>query len=191
MEGHAASTAFRYRAGLRIRLSVRVTRNCRRSPGRPQPRADVREHPAEVFETTDSSGRTACVTCHTNNTAPAGLNLNHDTVRSARQCQRGRENGGQARGSERFANSFLYQKVVGAAGIVGRRMPQNGPYLSDGQISSSVGSRPALQVTRRSLSGAEGESCDTTAMDLYPHCWCSACCWPRLARARSGRRRRG
>ena len=31
------------------------------------------------------------------------------------------------------ANSFLYRKITGA-GIVGDRMPQGGPYLSDAQI---------------------------------------------------------
>jgi len=30
--------------------------------------------------------------------------------------------------------SYLVQKVEGASGIVGVRMPQGGPYLSDGQI---------------------------------------------------------
>ena len=31
-------------------------------------------------------------------------------------------------------NSYLVQKIEGASGIVGVRMPLNGPYLSDGQI---------------------------------------------------------
>src|SRR6478735_6476826 len=35
-----------------------------------------------IFETTDSAGRTACVTCHTNTgrTPSGGLNLNHDNA---------------------------------------------------------------------------------------------------------------
>ena len=33
------------------------------------------------------------------------------------------------------ANSYMVQKLEGASGIVGRRMPFNGPpYLTDGQI---------------------------------------------------------
>jgi hypothetical protein len=34
------------------------------------------------------------------------------------------------------SNSYLVQKIEGASGIVGVRMPANGPpYLTDGQIS--------------------------------------------------------
>ena len=37
---------------------------------------------AQIFEATDSSGRRACISCHTDagRTPPAGLNLTHDVA---------------------------------------------------------------------------------------------------------------
>ena len=92
----------------------------------------------DIFETTDSSGRTSCVTCHTNTgRAPSGgMNLNHDTAydQLVNVPVRGKP------GATRVVpgdtdNSYLIQKLTGSTGIVGRRMPNNGPpYLTDGQI---------------------------------------------------------
>jgi hypothetical protein len=91
-----------------------------------------------IFETTDSAGRTACVTCHTNTgrTPSGGLNLNHDVAYEQLVNRASVEKAASMRvlpgDSE---SSYLYQKVEGSAGITGRRMPQNGPpYLTDGQI---------------------------------------------------------
>ena len=92
----------------------------------------------DIFETTDSSGRTTCVTCHTNvgRNPSGGLNLTAGNAYaslvntssllkpSATRVVPGNPEG-----------SYLVQKLEGAAGIVGRRMPFNGPpYLTDGQI---------------------------------------------------------
>ena len=92
----------------------------------------------DVFETTDSSGRTSCVSCHTNTgRVPAGgLNLNHDAAYDQLVNAGAVERAGAKRVAPGdSANSYLYLKLIGASGIVGRRMPQNGPpYLSDGQI---------------------------------------------------------
>jgi hypothetical protein len=92
----------------------------------------------EVFETTDSSGRTACVTCHTNTgRAPSGgLNLNHDVAYDQLVNAGSVERAGAKRVAPGdSASSYMYQKLIGASGIAGRRMPQNGPpYLADGQI---------------------------------------------------------
>lgn len=92
----------------------------------------------DIFETTDAAGRVSCVTCHTNigRNPAAGLNLLHDVAydqlvnASATQVPSiKRVTPGDPQGS------YLVHKVEGRAGIVGRRMPFNGPpYLSDGQI---------------------------------------------------------
>lgn len=91
-----------------------------------------------ILEATDSSGRTPCVTCHTSTgRAPAGgLNLNHDVAYDQLVSVAARTKAGATRVIPGDAdNSYLIQKLVGSTGIVGRRMPNNGPpYLSDGQI---------------------------------------------------------
>ena len=91
-----------------------------------------------IFESTDSSGRTACIHCHTNlGTPPAGgLNLLHDVaydqlvnfssteIPSLKRVNPGNPN-----------DSYLIHKMEGRAGIVGSRMPFDGPpYLTDSQI---------------------------------------------------------
>jgi hypothetical protein len=92
----------------------------------------------EIFETTDSAGRTACVSCHSNTgRAPSGgLNLNHDVAYSQLVNHAVNEKAGATRViPSDSASSYMLQKLNGAPGIVGRRMPQNGPpYLTDGQI---------------------------------------------------------
>jgi hypothetical protein len=92
----------------------------------------------EILESTDSAGRTACTNCHTSTgRVPAGgMNLLHDlaydqlvnapvlTKPGAIRVIPGNPDG-----------SYLVQKLEGTSGIVGRRMPNNGPpYLTDGQI---------------------------------------------------------
>ena len=92
----------------------------------------------DIFETTDSAGRTACVTCHTNvgRVPSGGLNLTHDAAydqlvnrASVLQPRSTRVIPGDS------ANSYLLRKLNGTPGIAGVRMPQNGPpYLTDGQV---------------------------------------------------------
>ncbi|MBS1817687.1 MAG: hypothetical protein JSU08_07145 [Acidobacteria bacterium] len=93
---------------------------------------------ANVFEATDSSGRSSCVACHTNvgRTPAGGLNLLHDAaydqlvnVSSTQVPSLKRVNPGSP------DTSYLVHKVDGRPGIVGTRMPRNGPpYMTDGQI---------------------------------------------------------
>jgi hypothetical protein len=92
----------------------------------------------DIFETTDSAGRTACVACHTDQgrTPAGGLNLAHDVAydQLVGVFSRGRPSIARVTPGNPDA-SYLVQKVEGQPGIVGRRMPANGPpYLSQGQI---------------------------------------------------------
>ena len=91
-----------------------------------------------IFEATDSSGRTPCTTCHSNTgrTPSGGLNLNHDVAYDQLVNLASRAKTGAVRVVPGDAdNSYLIQKLDGASGIVGRRMPFNGPpYLTDGQL---------------------------------------------------------
>ena len=92
----------------------------------------------DVFEATDSAGRSACTNCHTNvgRNPAGGQNLLHDlaydqivNVSSTQKPGTPRVLPGNPDGS------YLVQKVEGRTGISGRRMPLNGPpYLTDGQI---------------------------------------------------------
>ncbi len=92
----------------------------------------------DIFEATDSSGRTSCVTCHTNvgRNPAGGLNLLHDVAFDQLVNVAATQIPSQKRvvpGDS--VNSYLAAKIDGRAGIVGRRMPFNGPpYLTDGQI---------------------------------------------------------
>jgi hypothetical protein len=93
---------------------------------------------ANIFESADSAGRVACIGCHTSTgrTPAAGLNLNHDVaydqivnVASRNKPSATRIVPGNPSGS------YLVQKVEGAPGIVGLRMPFSGaPFLTDGQL---------------------------------------------------------
>jgi len=93
---------------------------------------------AQIFESSDSAGRRACISCHTNvGRAPsAGLMLTHDAaydqivnVASTRKAGAIRVIPGDP------DNSYLVHKVEGLPDIVGLRMPFSGPpYLTDGQI---------------------------------------------------------
>ena len=93
---------------------------------------------SQIFESTDSSGRTPCTNCHTSTgrTPLGGLNLNHDVAYAQLVNAPTRSPVGKIRvipGDPE--NSYLIHKLEGRAGISGRRMPNNGPpYLTDGQI---------------------------------------------------------
>jgi hypothetical protein len=91
----------------------------------------------DIFAAADATGRPACSGCHTSaGRVPAGgLNLAGDqaydqlvNVVSARKTGAIRVIPGDP------DNSYLVQKIEGASGLVGVRMPLNGPYLSDGQV---------------------------------------------------------
>lgn len=91
----------------------------------------------EIFNTTDASGRQACITCHVAG-GPAGFLSLVEGVSYGNLV--GRSSGAKP-GAVRVIpgdpdNSYLLQKLTGVPGIVGQRMPRtSGPFLTDGQIS--------------------------------------------------------
>jgi hypothetical protein len=92
---------------------------------------------AEIFQSSDSSGRSACVGCHQpGGTAGGVLNLRSEVAYSNLVGVAARLKPGAIRVVAGDPdNSYLIHKLEGSAGIFGLRMPQNGPpYLTDGQI---------------------------------------------------------
>ena len=93
---------------------------------------------ASIFEATDSSGRAACIVCHTSTgrTPAGGMNLNHDAAydQLVNLASRGKPTATRVVPGDPN-NSYIVQKLEGATGIVGRRMPFAGaPFLTDGQM---------------------------------------------------------
>ena len=93
----------------------------------------------EIFNTQDSSGRLACVQCHTNvgRTPAAGLNL----VEGAAYAALVGRPSGQKPGAVLVIpgdpdRSYIVNKLEGAPDIVQLRMPRNnGPFLTEGQMA--------------------------------------------------------
>ena len=93
---------------------------------------------ANIFELTDSAGRNSCTSCHTNvgRHPAAGLTL----LRDVAYDQLVNVNAPQVSSLKRVAPgnpeaSYVVHKVDGRPGIVGRRMPFNGPpFMTDGQV---------------------------------------------------------
>jgi hypothetical protein len=92
----------------------------------------------EIFNTTDSTGRSACIACHTSNgrIPPAGLDLTSAVSYSRLVNVSSTERPGVNRVTPGDPeNSYLIHKLDGRPGIVGTRMPRGtGPFLSDGQM---------------------------------------------------------
>jgi hypothetical protein len=92
----------------------------------------------EIFDTTDSSGRLACINCHTDSgRTPAGGLLLLD----GRSYQALVNVGSRAKAGAILVvpgdpdNSYMIHKLEGAADIAGSRMPRGtGPYLTSGQM---------------------------------------------------------
>ena len=103
-----------------------------------------------IFNASDSSGRLACIGCHTDQgrTPLAGLNL---VEGRAYDNLVGRPSTGKP-GAIRVIpgdpdNSYLVKKLEGHPDIAGQRMPRgNGPFLSEGQM---------LVIRRWILEGAQ------------------------------------
>ena len=94
---------------------------------------------SEIFDTTDSSGRLACINCHApigGRAALAGLNLTSGNSYAALVGVSSVEQPGVLRVAPGDPeNSYLIHKLEGRPGIVGVRMPRGtGPFLTDGQI---------------------------------------------------------
>jgi len=92
----------------------------------------------EIFNTQDSTGRLACVQCHSNlgRTPAAGLNLiDGVSYQSLVGVPSGAKPGAIRVVPGNPEASYLLNKLVGSPDIVGTRMPRSaGPYLTDGQI---------------------------------------------------------
>jgi hypothetical protein len=93
---------------------------------------------SEIFEKTDSAGRPACVNCHNaaGGVPAGGMILTHDLAYDNVVNARSSAKAGAIRVIPGDPdNSYLIQKLAGAPGIVGQRMPfAGGPYLTDGQM---------------------------------------------------------
>lgn len=92
---------------------------------------------AEIFQSSDSSGRSACVGCHQPGGIAGGvMNLRSEVAYNNLVNVAARLKAGAIRvipGDPE--NSYLIHKLEGRPGIFGLRMPQNGPpYLTEGQI---------------------------------------------------------
>jgi hypothetical protein len=92
----------------------------------------------QIFNTQDASGRQNCIVCHTDQgRAPAsGLNLREGASYNALVgvASRGKPGATLVIPGDPD-NSYLVQKLEGASGIVGERMPRTGgPYLTSGQM---------------------------------------------------------
>jgi len=90
----------------------------------------------EIFDTTDSSGRLACINCHNgrNPFVPGNLTAgaSYATLVNTRSVEKPallRVAPGDP------ANSYFIHKLEGGPSIVGERMPRGtGPYLTPGQM---------------------------------------------------------
>ena len=92
---------------------------------------------SEIFESPDSSGRPACTNCHNATLSRFnGLDLSRNVAYTnlVRAASRGKPGATRVIPGDP-AGSYLIQKLEGATGIVGARMPLNGPYLTSGQIA--------------------------------------------------------
>ena len=93
----------------------------------------------DIFNAPDSAGRAACTSCHNNQGARFSGNLNLADATSYGQLV-GVSSTGKT-GAVRVipgdpTGSYLIQKIEGAPGIVGERMPRTGgPFLTPGQIT--------------------------------------------------------
>jgi hypothetical protein len=90
----------------------------------------------DIFGSPDSAGRVACISCHRAPALPAGLDLGPQTAYDALVGRGSRQKPGEILVIPGDPdNSYLVQKLEGAPGIVGLRMPRNGPpYLTEGQM---------------------------------------------------------
>jgi hypothetical protein len=92
----------------------------------------------EIFNVTDSSGRQACIQCHTDNGRVPAASLNLVEGRSYTQLV-GRSSSQKAGATLVIPNdpesSYLIHKLEGRADIIGQRMPRTGgPFLTEGQV---------------------------------------------------------
>jgi len=93
----------------------------------------------DIFNTTDTAARQACTNCHNSGNAvlAGGLNLTGAGAYNALVNAPSTGKPGAIRVIPGNPDgSYLIQKLEGAPGIVGDRMPQSGPpFLTTGQIT--------------------------------------------------------
>ena len=90
-----------------------------------------------IIQSQDSTGRSSCTLCHTSTgRAPAaGLDLSVNAFSGLVNVGSRQKAGATIVIPGDPDNSYLIQKLEGTTGIVGLRMPRNGPpYLTDGQV---------------------------------------------------------
>lgn len=93
---------------------------------------------ANIFTSTDSSGRAACTQCHTSEgrTPPANLDLRTEVGYAQLVGIASTFKPGAVRVIPGDAdNSYIVHKLEGRSDIVGQRMPRtSGPFLTEGQM---------------------------------------------------------
>jgi mono/diheme cytochrome c family protein len=93
----------------------------------------------DIFEAADSTGRPSCSSCHNPNGGAfrqVGLDLSTTGSYDSLVGVASRQKPGLSRvvaGDPE--NSYLLHKLEGRTDIIGGRMPNRGPYLSDGQLA--------------------------------------------------------
>jgi hypothetical protein len=91
----------------------------------------------DIIQASDSAGRSSCTLCHTSvGRAPsAGLDLSGNSFGQLVNVGSRNKPGATMVIPGDPDNSYLIQKLEGTAGIVGLRMPRNGPpFMTDGQV---------------------------------------------------------
>jgi hypothetical protein len=93
----------------------------------------------DIFEASDSSGRPSCSSCHNPNGGAfraVGLDLSTAGSYDSLVGTASRQKPSLARVAAGDPdNSYLLHKLETRTDIIGVRMPQRGPYLSDGQLA--------------------------------------------------------
>jgi hypothetical protein len=93
----------------------------------------------DIFEAADSSGRPSCSSCHNPNGGAfrqVGLDLSTAGSYDSIVGVASREKPGLLRvAAGDPENSYLLHKLEGRADIIGGRMPNRGPFLSEGQLA--------------------------------------------------------
>jgi hypothetical protein len=93
----------------------------------------------DIFEAADSSGRPSCSSCHNPNGGAfrqVGLDMSTAGSYDSLVGVASRQKAGLLRVAAGDPdNSYLIHKLEGRADIVGGRMPNRGPFLSEGQIA--------------------------------------------------------
>ena len=93
----------------------------------------------DIFQAADSSGRPSCADCHNPNGGAfrqVGLDLSSEGAYAQLVGVASRQKPTMVRvAAADPENSYLVHKIEGRSDIVGARMPNRGPYLSEGQIA--------------------------------------------------------